>query len=269
MNRPGAGGPLAGGGGGEEGAAGPGCPSNDTDAAAHIDAIFRLALEFGVDADFHTDFAGEPQHLHVRQIVERTLRDGWRGRVAVGHLTELAALPLPEQDDIIRGIAEAGIGVISLPATDLYLTGRRDPVNPRRGLTPIRRLLAAGVPIVLATNNVRNLFATVGTADLAHMAILAAVAAHMGTPEQLCRLVEAITVHPARILRLPDYGLEPGCAAHVSGDRSTRSHANTLRRARHQARQPGRASGPADGRLSGPRATIRGGPRLTAGRSRV
>jgi hypothetical protein len=66
----------------------------------------------------------------------------------VGHLTELVALPPPEQDDIIRGIAEAGIGLIGLPATDLYLTGRRDPVNPRRGLTPIRRLLAANnVPL--------------------------------------------------------------------------------------------------------------------------
>jgi cytosine deaminase len=190
-----------------------GCPYNDTDAAKHIEIVFRLAEAFDVDADFHVDFFDEPEHLHVREIIEWTHRTGWRGRVAVGHLTELAALPREEQDDLIAAIAAAGIGVIALPATDLYLMGRGDRVSPRRGLTPIRRLLAAGVPVALATNNVRNPFTTVGTADLAHMALIAAVAAHMGTPDELRDLVAAITAHPARILGLDDYGLDTGCHA--------------------------------------------------------
>jgi cytosine deaminase len=100
--------------------------------------------------------------------------------------------------------------VIALPATDLYLMGRGDNVSPRRGLTPVRRLLAAGVPVALATNNLRNPFTTVGTADLAHMAFLGAVAAHMGTPQDLRELVATITTHPARMLRVADYGLAVG-----------------------------------------------------------
>ena len=71
-----------------------GCPYNDTDAVRHIEIVFALAREFGVDADFHVDFFDEPAHLHVREIVRRTERLGWQKRVAVGHLTELAALPL-------------------------------------------------------------------------------------------------------------------------------------------------------------------------------
>jgi cytosine deaminase len=35
----------------------------------------------------------------------------------------------------------------------------------------------------------------------------------MGTPADLRALMEAITVQPARLLRLPDYGLTPGCRA--------------------------------------------------------
>ncbi len=190
-----------------------GCPYNDTDAAKHIEIVFRLAEAFGVDADFHVDFFDEPEHLHIRNIVEWTERSGWQGRVAVGHLTELAALPAHEQEPLIAAIAAAGIGVIALPATDLYLMGRRDDMSPRRGLTPVRRLLAAGVPVALATNNVRNPFTTVGTADLAHMAFITAVAAHMGTPQDLRELVLAITVHPARILGLEDYGLAAGATA--------------------------------------------------------
>jgi cytosine deaminase len=190
-----------------------GCPYNDTDGIEHIAIIFRLAREFGVDADFHADFSDEPEHLHILEIAAQTVRLGWQGRVAVGHLTELAALPPAERDAIIAEIAAAGIGVISLPATDLYLMGRSDELNVRRGLAPIRRLLDAGVPVALASNNIRNPFTPVGTADLAHMAFLASVASHMGTPAEMRQLVAMLTTHPARILRLTGYGLEVGCRA--------------------------------------------------------
>src|SRR5207249_10262268 len=106
---------------------------------------------------------------------------------------ELAALPRNDQDAVIERIKAAGIGVICLPATDLYLMGRRDQTNVRRGLTPIRRLMDAGVPVALATNNVRNPFTPVGTADLTHLTFLAAVAAHMGTPDQMRQLLSAVT----------------------------------------------------------------------------
>ena len=183
------------------------------DAIEHIRIVFGLATAFGVDADFHVDFSDEPEHLHVREIAAQTVRAGWQGRVAVGHLTELAAVPGFRQDELVAEIAGAGLGVICLPATDLYLIGRQDELNVRRGLTPIKRLLNAGVPVALASNNVRNAFTPVGTADLAHMTFLAALAAHMGTPAELRALLATITTHPARLLRLADYGLTPGSRA--------------------------------------------------------
>jgi cytosine deaminase len=91
--------------------------------------------------------------------------------------------------------------------------GRRDERNVRRGLTPIRRLLEAGVPVALASNNVRNPFTPIGTADPAHLTFVSAVAAHMGTPALMRDLVDAITTHPARILNLRDYGCTAGCRA--------------------------------------------------------
>jgi len=190
-----------------------GCPYNDTDGAEHVRIIFALASAFGVDADFHVDFADEPEHLHIRNVAAQTVRTGWRGRVAVGHLTELAAVPPYQQGELVAEIAAAGIGVIVLPMTDLYLMGRRDELNVRRGLAPIRRLLDGGVRVALASNNLRNPFTPVGTADLVDLASVAAVAAHMGTPADLRRLLNTITVHPAAILRLPDYGLDRGCRA--------------------------------------------------------
>ena len=190
-----------------------GCPYNDSDARAQIDIVFRLAREFDVDADFHVDFFDEPQHLHVLYIAEQTVRHGWQGRVAVGHLTELAALPPVEQDRVIAAIREAGIGVIMLPATDLYLMGRKDVKSVRRGLAPARRLLAAGIPVAAATNNVRNAFTPVGTADPALMGFLVAVGCHMGTRQDLLEVFAMLTRHPARILRVAEYGIDVGCRA--------------------------------------------------------
>src|SRR5262249_5124514 len=99
------------------------------------------------------------------------------------------------------------------PATDLYLMGRNDAQAARRGLAPARRLLAAGIPVAAASNNVRNAFTPVGTADLALMGFLIAVGCHMGTRSDLLEVLAMLTRHPAEILRVEGYGLDVGCRA--------------------------------------------------------
>ncbi len=190
-----------------------GCPYNDTDAHGQIDIVFRLAREFDVDVDFHIDFFDEPEHLDVLYVAEQAVRWGWQGRVAVGHASELAALPPGELDRVAGILKDAGIGVIVLPATDLYLMGRRDVRNVRRGLAPAKRLLEAGVTVAVATNNILNAFTPMGTGDLALMGYLMTAAAHMGTERDVADILAMMTLHPARMLRLSDYGLRVGARA--------------------------------------------------------
>jgi cytosine/creatinine deaminase len=190
-----------------------GCPYTDADGHAQIDVIFRLARQCDVDADFHVDFFDEPEHLHVRYIAEQAIRLGWQGRVALGHCTELAALPPADLAPIAGLIRDAGLGVITLPATDLYLMGRKDSHRVRRGLAPIKRLLEAGVTVAAATNNVRNAFTPVGNANLLLMGFLLTVGAHMGTERERDEVLRMLTAHPARLLRLPPCGPDPGLQA--------------------------------------------------------
>jgi len=190
-----------------------GCPYNDTDAHAQIDIVFRLAREFDVDVDFHIDFFDEADHLDVLYVAEQAVRFGWQGRVAAGHVSELAALEPERFDQVAAILRDAGIGVIILPATDLYLMGRKDVRNPRRGLAPAKRLLAAGVTVAAATNNILNAFTPMGTGDLALMGYLITAASHMGTERDVADVLAMLTDHPARLLRLPDYGLHPGARA--------------------------------------------------------
>lgn len=190
-----------------------GCPYNDSDAHAQIDIVFRLAREFDVDVDFHIDFFDEPEHMDVLYVAEQTARFGWQGRVAVGHASELAALPPDELERAASILKDAGIGIIILPATDLYLMGRKDVKNVRRGVAPAKRLLAAGVTVAAATNNILNAFTPMGTGDLALMGYLMTAAGHMGTERDVLDILAMLTEHPARILRLPDYGLRVGARA--------------------------------------------------------
>ena len=190
-----------------------GCPYNDTDAHAQIDIVFRLAREFDVDVDFHIDFFDEPEHMDVLYVAEQAVRWGWQGRVAVGHASELGALEPEELDRAAAMLKDAGVGVIILPATDLYLMGRKDVRNVRRGLAPAKRLLAAGVTVAVATNNILNAFTPMGTGDLALMGYLMTAAAHMGTERDVTDILAMLTEYPARMLRLPEHGLRVGARA--------------------------------------------------------
>lgn len=190
-----------------------GVPYNDTDAGAHLDRVFALAREFDRDVDLHLDFADDADHVLIGEVAERTVRCGWEGRVCAGHVTALGALAPPALAPLAGRIRDAGISLLVLPATDLYLMGRRDERNVRRGLAPVRRLVEAGVNVAVSTNNVQNPFTPFGDADLLRAANLLAIAGHLGTVDDLGLVLRMATEHGARALRRADYGLQPGARA--------------------------------------------------------
>jgi cytosine deaminase len=190
-----------------------GCPYVDPDPAAHIDQVFALAERWGRPVDFHLDFSDDPREAWVDHVCARTRALGMQGRVAVGHLTSLAAMPLAAAAPRIAALADAGVAVIALPATDLYLSGRRTDHAQPRGITRLRELHAAGVTVALGNNNLQNAFTPVGNGNPLQMAWLAGLAAHLGTSAEQALLLEMVTTAPARILGLAPWGLVAGARA--------------------------------------------------------
>ena len=187
-----------------------GIPYNDSPAKEHIDLVFRLAARYGKPIDFHQDFKDEADGVTIEYICDKTIAEGMQGRVAVGHLTALAAMPPRQLEPILEKIAAAGISVMCLPATDLHLGGRKDAYNVRRAVTPVRKLREAGVNVCFATNNIRNAFTPYGTGDLIQIAMLGIPCCHLGGAEDLPTVLPMLTTNPARALGLRDYGLETG-----------------------------------------------------------
>jgi cytosine deaminase len=133
--------------------------------------------------------------------------------VTVGHVTKLSVLPGDALARLSRELAEAGIAVTVLPATDLFLMGGPLEHNALRGVAPAHRLAACGVTCSLATNNVLNPFTPFGDASLGRMANLYANIARIGRPAELALCLDMVTHAPARLMRCTDYGIAVGNAA--------------------------------------------------------
>jgi cytosine deaminase len=190
-----------------------GIPYNDPDHRQHTDFIFALAKEFDLDLDLHVDFSDNQEDRTVEYIAERTIAEGYRGRVAVDHLTSIGSIPADEAAKMIAKMAEAQIHIVTLPSTDLYLGGRQDTVAVRRGLTRVKESLAAGINVVVGSNNIRNAFTPFGLADPIQIALFLANTAHMGTAQEQRQVLDMCTYGAAKMMKLKAYGLKPGCSA--------------------------------------------------------
>jgi len=189
-----------------------GCSYTDPDPTAHINRIFDLADRFGVDADFHTDFDLKPENADLPAIIAETIRRGFQGRVACGHVTKLAAWTGEEVDAIGARLAKAGVGVIALPATDLFLLGRDKTGLVPRGLAPLMRLRTSGAFTAVASNNVLNPFTPYGDANLMRIANLFANVAQLSRDADLETAFDMVAGDAARMIGRP-YGLAVGAPA--------------------------------------------------------
>ncbi|MCF1471649.1 MULTISPECIES: amidohydrolase family protein [Rhizobium/Agrobacterium group] len=189
-----------------------GCPYTDPRPAEHISRIFELAQRFDVPVDFHLDFDLDPSGSNLPTVIAQTLARGYQGKVSVGHVTKLSAISPDEVERVAKQLAEAGITVTVLPATDLFLTGRDiDHLCPR-GVAPAHLLARQGVNVTISTNNVLNPFTPFGDVSLMRMANLYANVAQLATPADLNQVFEMITRYPARLMGL-DEQLKVGATA--------------------------------------------------------
>jgi cytosine deaminase len=190
-----------------------GCPYVDADPRRHLDLVFAMAERHGAPVDLHLDFSDDPGRSLLGLVAERTRAHGMQGRVAIGHVTTLAAMPPDAQAEALDLLAACGIALIALPATDLYLTGHGEP--GARSLAPWERARQRGVRVAIANNNLGNPFAPFGNGNILQAAWLAGITRHACGPESRAALLDAVTQAPAAILGLPEHGPRVDAAAHL------------------------------------------------------
>lgn len=164
-------------------------PAFYADPGRSIDAILDLALELQCGVDLHLDEHLDAARSYSEYLAHSTARRGLAGRVTLSHGCAISMLAPDRRRRIARAIAEAGITVITLPATNLYLQDRGGTLPSLRGMTAVQDLLAEGAQVRIASDNVQDVFYPYGSGDLLDMAALAATAGHI---EDSTALIAAI-----------------------------------------------------------------------------
>lgn len=185
-------------------------PNYDADHAGQIRRIFALAREFGVDIDMHLDSGNSPEQMDIDLVCRLTEEYRLGGRVAVGHMTKMAAMPRADFLGLARRLADAGVAVTVLPATDLFMMGRDRDYDLRRGVVDANSLVEHGVNCSISTNNVLNPFTPYGDCSPLRMANLYANVVQVSHTQRLAECFHMLTRRSAKLLNLADYGIAPG-----------------------------------------------------------
>jgi cytosine deaminase len=190
-------------------------PNYDPDHAGQIHRVFQLAREFDVDIDMHLDSGNSPEQMDIELVCELTNEYQLGGRVAVGHMCKLSTMPPTGLRAMARRIADAGVAVTVLPATELFMMGRDQEYNVRRGVADVNLLVEHGVNCSLSTNNVLNPFTPFGDASLLRMANLQANVCQISGAGRLRECFAMLTERSARLMNLKDYGIKVGNPADI------------------------------------------------------
>lgn len=154
-------------------------PAFHADPTASLEGVLELASDVGVDADLHVDETVDPSGFQLERLADAVLRRGLEGRVTASHCCSLASVDPQTARRTIAKVAAAGITVIALPALNLYLEDRGGGTPRLRGITLVRELVEAGVPVRFGSDNVADVFYPYGDADPLEAAWLTALAAHV------------------------------------------------------------------------------------------
>jgi cytosine deaminase len=190
-----------------------GAPWLASDPAAAIERVLVAAGEAGVRVDVHIDETDDPRVVTLGTLAERVLALGLEGRVTASHCCSLSALPPEAARPVIERVAEARIGVVSLPSCNLVLQGRRATGPWPRGVTRVKDLLAAGVPVAFGSDNVQDVFNPFGNFDPLLAATIGAHACHLTGEEELELSLELVSSRAAAVLGRDAWGVCAGAPA--------------------------------------------------------
>jgi cytosine deaminase len=167
--------------------------------------VFQLAETHGLELDFHVDETDDPEARGLRRIAELALERGFPRQIVCGHACSLSLQPDAEASETMELVRRAGIGVVSLPANNLYLQDRRPGRTPTwRGVTRVRELREAGVRVAIGGDNCRDAFYPFGDQDMIDVFRDAVRIAHLDYP--FSGWVDAISAIPARLMGLDGVG---------------------------------------------------------------
>lgn len=186
-----------------------GCPHLEEDGVGMIEVALDAASEAGVGLDLHVDETLDPSMTRLVDLARIVSERGFDEPVTASHCVSLSMQSPADQGSIARAVAEAGISVVALPQTNLFLQGWDHPTAMPRGIAPIDVLRANGVVVAAGGDNVQDPFNPMGRFDPWESAGLLVMAAHQRPDDAFAMVTEGAR----RVLGLPAVDVRVGAVA--------------------------------------------------------
>ena len=170
-----------------------------SDPLAQVDRIFALARKYDRPIDAHVDNSDNPVAFALPYIAKKTIREGYEGRVTVGHVASLARVPDDVAARTIDLLRQAEIHVGVAPT--------------RIAVTRVKELLDAGVNVFVGTDEVMGMYTRSGVGDVVMNMWLLSLVTHLCTNADYEDIFKMGTYNGAKAMGLADYGLVKGKAA--------------------------------------------------------
>jgi cytosine/creatinine deaminase len=160
-----------------------GAPALDPDPGEATKWLVRLAADRGLPIDLHLDETLDPKSLCVRDFAVQVKDAGLAGRATASHCVSLGQQDSHLAQEVAKELAEAGVAVVTLPQTNLYLQGRGIATRVPRALTPVAMLRRAGVTVAGGGDNWRDPFNPMSRIDPLETASLLVTVAHLSAAD--------------------------------------------------------------------------------------
>jgi len=169
----------------------------DEDAKKHVDVAFEIAKKYDADIAMLTDDAGDPELRTTEYLAKSAIRAGWIGRVAACHARATALYNEVYHRKFAALLKKADVGMVTDPHTG--------PLHIK-----VRELLNAGVTVAIAQDDVDDAYYPYGRCNMLEIAFLASHLLWMMSKQDRETLYDMITISPAKIMRVKEYGLAVG-----------------------------------------------------------
>ncbi|MGD2061886.1 MAG: amidohydrolase family protein, partial [Acidimicrobiia bacterium] len=186
-----------------------GAPHLEDDPKSAIDHLLNLAVETRLHVDLHVDEVLDPDYDTLRDLSRAVIRHGLEGTVNASHCVSHGLKPEEEQREIAAALSHAGITVVTLPRTNLYLQARSRQQAPPRGTVGVEAMVAEGVTVGGGADNCQDPFYIIGKCDPLETAGLLVSVCHQ-TPD---RAFDMVTNDIRTITSRPLLDFRPGSPA--------------------------------------------------------
>lgn len=183
------------------GVVGPPFAASGADGRALL-ALLRLAERHGCGIDLHIDEASDQPGQGLRLLTALLSQHRIRVPLVCSHASSMALLSPRSCLRLAEAMAEAEVGVVALPTTNLWLLGKRQAHTPLlRIQAPWQQLQSAGVTVAIGGDNVQDPWYPGGGFDPIELLRLSVLISH-GQPWRRLGLAPFSSA-AARLLGLP------------------------------------------------------------------